>query len=134
MAYAFRWLVQKRVLYVHASGAPTEAELLAQDEQIKPFLAELKPQARLHVIMDVVDATGVPPLRAYRKLQWGKHPQLGYFLITGLTNPAVRFSAAVITKMLGLNCRFVATLPETLQLLNELDPTLPNLAGVAEGK
>ena len=133
MSYDFQWIVPGRVIYIHAEGMATEDEVLSHDQRMEPFLAEVGTE-RFHVVLDVQDTTGMPPFGAFRKVQWSRDPRLGFFVITGISNQLGRFSASVITQMIGLNYRFAATVPDALKLMNEMDTSLPNLLEAAREK
>ena len=83
----------------------------------------------VHFINDLRSVHGVPPIGSIRKMQYLRHPRLGYYITMGaLQNPLLRFIGNMVGSMVRMRYQDVETLDRAYELLIAKDPSLPPLS------
>jgi len=82
----------------------------------------------VHFINDLRLIKGVPPIGNIRRMEYLKHPRLGYYITLGaMPNMLLRVMARMISGMVRLRYSDVTRLEEAYTLLLAKDPSLPPL-------
>lgn len=126
MPYEVRWYEQDRVIQTVITGDITIPELEAmRDELINDYLTQ--GQAPIHIISDARQMAKFPsqPLVVMRLTEpWLRHPNMGWAIVVGKTNPMLNFLAAAVTNLLHVNYRMTNSVEEAVETLETLDRSL----------
>ncbi|MGB1287540.1 MAG: hypothetical protein ACPG7F_13455 [Aggregatilineales bacterium] len=133
MPVKIEWLVEGRVIFVHAAGEFTSTELKTMDDRIIQLL-DSSTWKRVHVLSSTGDLTSIPDLETLRTLQYFRHPRLGWTVACGFTSLFRRHSTHLIGRALNLRFRLVKTLEEGAHSLNYVEKDLPDLWALLEGE
>jgi len=126
MAYEITWTQQGRIAQAKIVDSISIEELEAYGQTLIDDYLEAG-QAPVHIISDARQMTHFPTnmLKIKQLTQtWLKHPNMGWAIVIGKTNPMLNFLAATITQVIGVKYRMVATPEEALAILRSFDPSL----------
>lgn len=117
------WYLQDRIVLVRAIGKLTTDEMLADDRTlVNNFLNKTKAE-KVHIIFDNSKATGSPPIWAFRKLKFHKHPKAGWTVTFG-GNKFINFMASIAAQISNRSLRMFNSLDECLAHLKQIDKSL----------
>jgi hypothetical protein len=126
MPIQLSWYLENHVMLLNNEGDSADQDVLKVDQPILDYLNQS--QAPLvHLIIDNTRAKYIPSVKAITAVKWPKHPQYGWTILVGLTNPFQRFVNVVATNFFKARQRMFDTMDEALDFLNEVDSTLPAL-------
>jgi hypothetical protein len=126
MPIQISWYLENRVILLVNHGESSDQDVFAVDQPMIDYLNQN--QAPLvHLIIDNTGAKYIPSVKAVTAVKWPKHPQYGWTILVGLTNPFQRFVNVVATNFFKARQRMFDTMDEALNFLNEVDSTLPAL-------
>jgi hypothetical protein len=126
MPMQLSWYLENRVMLLVNHGDSSDQDVFDIDQPIIDYLNQS--QAPLvHLIIDNIGAKYIPSVKAVTSVKWPKHPQYGWTILVGLTNPFQRFVNVVATNFFKARQRMFDTMDEALDFLNEVDSTLPAL-------
>jgi hypothetical protein len=125
-------LLDQYVYLLVAHGNPGDEngirEFLGLDAEIIPIL-ETSPHALVHIITDLRDTNGTPPLREIRKIKYGSHPHMGYSVTIGaLRNPTMRVMLKLANAVFRTRYYDAVSLDEACAFLITKDANLPPLS------
>ena len=126
MSIQLSWYLENRVLLLTSQGESSDQDLLDIDQPIIEHLNQSNAPL-VHLIADHRKGGKMPSMKAAAQIQWPKHPQYGWGIMVGLTNPVQRFLVAVASNFFKVRQRNFDTMDEALDFLNEVDTTLPAL-------
>ncbi len=129
MPFQLSWYAKNQVILIIDEGQTTDQDMLNIDPQVIDYLNQCKTPL-VHVIIDKRKSNYTPPVKVLTALQWPKHPQYGWTILVGLSNPFERFVNVVATTFFKARQRMFDTMDEALAFLNEVDSTLPNLRDI----
>lgn len=129
MGSEYSWHIENRVILARVFGEVTEDDLREGDTAIQQLMAE-SPAERVHIIFD---ATGVQRLaitvvQARNKLHYLQDPRLGWIVVFGLhgiMEVTVQFIAGIISRVTGMQLRFVSSMADARLFLKRVDVSLP---------
>jgi hypothetical protein len=126
MAYQISWNQVGRIAQAEIRDSISVEELEAYGETlIQDYLEQ--GQSPVHIISDARGMTHFPThLLKVKQLTeaWLKHPNIGWAIVIGKSNPMLNFLAAAVTQVIGVKYRMVATPEEALETLQKLDASL----------
>jgi hypothetical protein len=126
MSIQLSWYLENRIILLTSHGESSDQDLLNLDQPIINYLNQS--QAPLvHLIADHRRGGKMPSLKVSMQIEWPKHPQYGWGILVGLTNPLQRFLVVVASNFFNVRQRMFNTMDEALDFLNEVDSTLPAL-------
>lgn len=127
MASKNSWLIENRVILSTFSGEVSLEDLQAHDlDMLKHIEAG---EAPVHVVCDITAMVRYPSniaaiTRSAR--QHLTHPNMGWFIATGMQNPFLSFIADIVanTSYLKLKLKKAHTIEEALDMLQQVDTRL----------
>jgi hypothetical protein len=126
MAIQLSWYLENRVILLTSQGDSSDQDLLDLDQQIIEYLNQCEAPL-VHLIADHRKGGKMPSVKVSTQIQWPKHPQYGWGIMVGLTNPVQRFLVAVASNFFKVRQRMFNTMDEALDFLSEVDSSLPPL-------
>lgn len=126
MSYGNIWLVEGHLVLVKAWGAWDVAQLHAFDEHSYAIL-ETVTRPMVHVVFEMSEITSLPSLTTMRDFRSRQHPKAGWSLYVGIPNTVLRFALSATAQISKNRARFLKTVPEALEFIEDVDSTLPDL-------
>lgn len=123
------WYLQDRIVLVRSIGNMSTDEMLADDRALVTDFLNKTPADKVHINFDNTKATGSPPIWAFRKLKFHKHPKTGWTVAFG-GNKFVNFMASIAAQLANCHLRMFNTLDECLAYLKQIDESLVELLSV----
>jgi hypothetical protein len=121
------WAVPQRVILSRGYGSVTRQENDEADTQVLSLLESGK--RPVHVILDLSQVTDFPTYQLEERLAIfravANHPNAGWGVLAGTTNPVIRMATKVLLRLYGVRFKLFATSQAALAFLNEADETLP---------
>lgn len=134
------WLVPKRVILQRMPGAYTNEQAVAVFTEIRQHLDESE-ELLVHVLVDMTENTAMPMrLGEVHPIvkQIFSHPRLGWTVIYGMRNPAMRFLSGVVAQVSQVRFRNVASREQAIKhlelVVHDLPPLLPLLEEVSKAE
>ena len=125
MAYAIKWLLENRILYVLSTGIGTAEDVVNMNRDVQVWLEQC--ESRIHLIADGQTErndislgdllTIIRSSPASPKLNW---------MVYVSQNKMNRFFGGLASQISGANTKSFATLPEAIEFLKRTDLTLPD--------
>jgi hypothetical protein len=114
------WLVPNSVLQVSNPVVSNDEFLDRLDAEILQYLdAASKP---VHVVIDVRHVVTHPSPRAFLRLRYLKHPQMGHVITVGMTRiPMLRFITSRLARVLNVHLTDLSNMEEVQDHLKTLD-------------
>ena len=134
MSEQVSWLIPKRVILQRMPGAYNGEEAAAVFSTIRAYLDE-SDELLVHVLVDMTENTSMPMnIRDAQPLvkEIFSHPRIGWTVIYGMRNPAMRFLSSVVSQVSRVRFRNVATREEAIQHLEAVVHGLPPLRPLLE--
>jgi hypothetical protein len=126
MTYEMSWTQEGRIAHAKIVDSISIQELEAYGQTLIDNYLE-RGQAPVHIISDARQMIHFPTniLKVKQLTQsWLKHPNMGWAIVVGKSNPMLNFLAAVVTQVISVKYRMVATPEEALAILRSFDPSL----------
>ena len=120
------WYLQDRIVLVRSIGNMTTDEMLADDRTLVNNFLNKTSAEKVHIIFDNTKTTGSPPIWAFRKLKFHKHPKAGWTVAFG-GNKFINFMATIAAQLSNRHLRLFSTLNECLAYLKQVDESLMDL-------
>jgi len=118
--------VPNQVLYSYYRGEISDTELFAMDRSVEDFLDRTTSPLE-HMLTDVRDMIRPAGLSSLMKMKCGRHPKLGWVILFGIRNPAIKFVLMAAASMFKVRIRHFNTFEESIEFLQSVDGTLPDL-------
>jgi hypothetical protein len=119
------WLVPDRVIFASGAGSASPEVREWMNARIV-FLMHSCSTPQIHLVCDVRQMIDIP-LRSLLSPVL-RHPRLGWFISVGRAEPyAMTLALRLIARMTVVNYRSCSRLEDALTLLQQADPTLPDL-------
>jgi hypothetical protein len=133
MPYKVGWLLENKIILVVGSGVFTIEDSLGNMREAAA-LAEQAAPILLHGIINMLDVTKQPSLAEQfsTRHQVIVPPNHGWTIIVSKPNSLIRFITSVTIQLFNLRFRMVGSMEEALDLLQKLDPSLPDLSHLAK--
>ncbi|MGB1285687.1 MAG: hypothetical protein ACPG7F_04055 [Aggregatilineales bacterium] len=126
MPYTYNWLVEGRIMSLHAYGKWTLDEL---DTSVREFAEKYLDESsqHVHLVINVSEITSMPynvkrikeavtPLHAHEMSEWT--------VFVGMKNPVMKMVVAIITQLNNRKVKEVETQDDALHFLRRVDVTL----------
>jgi|GEM_PF-6811603 len=126
MNHLTTWLVKDKVILTCIQGALRKQDLPEVDNRMIT-LFESSQSNQIHVLSDISMMTTMPGIFDMSKLQYIRHPKIGYF-ITQSRNPVEEFIGNTVGQMIKSKYQFVKTLDEGIEYLTQIDKNLPSIS------
>jgi len=123
------WYLQDRIVLVRAIGKLTTEEMLADDRTLVTSFLNKTPAEKVYFIFDNSKATASPPIWAFRKLKFHKHPKAAWTVSFG-GNKFINFMATIAAQLSNRHLRLFSTLDDCLAYLKQIDESLLDLLPV----
>ncbi len=123
------WLVEGKLLLFNSWGKVNVNELKEMDHRIGAML-ESSTAPLVHGIHDHSRAEHIPSAKDLMKVKSGNHPRVGWLIIVGLDNKLMKFFVSATGQVFGLRLRFMNSVAEALDFLQDVDSTLPDLQSI----
>lgn len=131
MPVTLNWLVEGRVVLNHITGILSEAELTEIDQQMHKFLQQAD-SALLHSLWDFSHAQEIPSAWTIkRSITFPNHEKFGWALFSGVSSPVMKLTLVIAPQLFQVRFRNCGTLDASLEFLQQVDSTLPNLKDIA---
>ena len=124
MPVGVTWLIEGHVVYGEFVGEITLDELAAFDEQTVAML-DSSSAPMVHGIHDMSAVTQYPPLSKIPKYASASRPNSSWTVMAGMPNKFLMFLASVSSQIMKLRFQFTKSVPEAVDFLRELDPSVP---------
>ena len=129
MPYDVLWFVEGRIVFVRMEGVSTPEEAYSFDQEIKPYFDSAQ-APEVHLIFDIRGLTQLPNIKTLSRFQWPKHPANGWVVSYPKSNPFINLITSIVAQLFKARyCQF-DTFEETLDFLQQVDSTLPNLSTI----
>src|SRR5689334_17320271 len=126
MPYQTSWCVEKRVIITRYTGSIVVADIHGQIQATHALIAQGTPL--IHSIIDLSQIDKWPPLSTVNEFRSMNvddvREQMGWSIIVA-NNVVLKFGTALFAPIFKLRQRIFSTLDESLDFLQENDPTLP---------
>ena len=121
-----KWLVPDRVIYMWAQGEVSASVRTWMNTQAI-FLYHSCATPKVHIVLDMRGVTQRPKgTKEDRPAVW--HPRRGWIVSIGaVRNHLMRRLVNIVLNIMNLNCFDSETTEKGLDLLQQADPTLPDL-------
>jgi hypothetical protein len=128
MAYEVSWYIEGRVIFSRFSGDVTIDDL----DQVNKLVIEFLDSSASNAVHHLSDATGIDshPNNAFalqNSQSYLKHSRLGWVVVYGVKNKTLNFLSALVTQVLKVRVRMLASHDEAVTFLQQVDKTLPEL-------
>lgn len=129
MPFETDWYLKNRVILTRITGEMDTNEIRALNDRAVGMIdnAELSDSATplVHHLINIEEMTGFPrKINEVSNSVTFASPQMGWLIIVGKVNPIIRFFGGVITQVSKIRFRVIETMPEALEFLQEVDPSL----------
>lgn len=121
MATNSKWLIPKRVFYIHFSGKVEIDEVHQGNELIKQALAE--GESPIHTIVDVSGLTGYPIDMRLIRQSYPFNDKSGWVVLAGASG-VIKYVGNFLTSVAKTKIQNVASQEAALSFLREKDETL----------
>ncbi len=126
MAYQLSWMIPRRVIRVELSGVIDEGAVRNFDQKMCKMLDEGDADAALiHHVMVFGEIVGRPNLKLLTSVAYAQHLRNGWMITVGNNNPLMRMVNGLAAQILQMRVAGIDTVEEALQLLYEMDSTIP---------
>ena len=126
MAYQLSWMIPNRIILVEVNGVIDEGSVRTFDQTMLTMLDEGDADAALiHHIMVFGEIVGRPNLKLLTSVTYPQHPRNGWMITVGNNNPLIRMVNGLAAQILQMRVAGIDTVEEALELLYEMDSTIP---------
>ncbi|MBC8170796.1 MAG: hypothetical protein H7X77_03970 [Anaerolineae bacterium] len=131
MPVAVNWLVAGRIVINRITGILTEDELSSLDEQMNHFLDQ-SGSVLMHSVWDFSAAQEIPPAWTIKRaVTFPNHERFGWAIFAGVTSPVMKLTLVIAPQLFQVRFRNCGTLEASLEFLQQVDSTLPDLKAIA---
>lgn len=129
MPVGLAWLVEGHLILAKGWYALKSEELADFDARVLAML-EKTPRPLVHGIHDYSEAQAMPPMKDLVQLKSGRHPRIGWVIVVGLDDRMMKFFVSIALQIFRVRVRFMDSVQEGLDFLQDVDSTLPDLAHI----
>ncbi len=122
------WLVENRIIIGKPEGDPSPEDLKQASETYQ-ILLDSSDAPLVHVLVDESKLETLPVSISVlaEKLDFLKHPRLGWFILYGNDDAMKNFVSSMLTGISKVRHRRFANLQDSLEFLVNVDTTLPTI-------
>ncbi|QPC82663.1 hypothetical protein G4Y79_23740 [Phototrophicus methaneseepsis] len=119
------WLQEKRIAYIELIGKFDEQLVIDVNEHMRSLIDEgMRP---VHLVLDATGLTGYPVnVRVLKQSSEASasHPDVGWLILIGFTNPVIKFFSSVLAQLFNLNFKQAESTEEAVSILRRVDITI----------
>lgn len=127
------WLVENKIIIGKPEGDPSPDDLKQASETYQ-ILLDSSDAPLVHVLVDESKLETLPVSISVlaEKLDFLKHPRLGWFILYGNDDAMKNFVSSMLTGISKVRHRRFANLQDSLEFLVSVDTTLPTIQEMLE--
>jgi len=127
------WLVENKIIIGKPEGDPSPEDL-KQASETYHILLDSSDAPLVHVLVDESKLETLPVSISVlaEKLDFLKHPRLGWFILYGNEDAMKNFVSSMLTGINKVRHRRFLTLEDSLEFLVSVDSTLPSVENILE--
>ncbi len=126
MPYTVQWLVPNKIIEAVFDGVLTTDEFYEYDRIVAKML-DLGEPNQVHFLTDVRHLQQFPNLSQARQMQTLQHPNFGWAVLVGNTNPIFKAIGILLGTLFGNRIQWFSTREDALAFFQRLDNTLSEL-------
>ncbi len=127
------WLIENKIILGKPEGDPSPEDLKQASETYQKLL-DSSDAPLVHVLVDESKLETLPVSISVlaEKLDFLKHPRLGWFILYGNEDAMKNFVSSMLTGINKVRHRRFLTLEDSLEFLVSVDSTLPSVDEILE--
>ncbi len=127
------WLIENKIILGKPEGDPSPEDLKQASETYQ-ILLDSSDAPLVHVLVDESKLETLPVSISVlaEKLDFLKHPRLGWFILYGNEDAMKNFVSSMLTGIHKVRHRRFLTLEDSLEFLVSVDSTLPSVEDIIE--
>ena len=130
MPYKYNWLLESHIIEVHLYGDVTVDELTVLFSNLRDEFLEGSSHP-IHIMLEVSKITSIP--HSLKKVKEAvspihAHEHSGWTVFINIKNPLFRMLVNIVAQLNKRRIREVKTIEEALELLYQVDTSLPEKA------
>ncbi len=127
------WLIENKIILGKPEGDPSPEDLKQASETYQKLL-DSSDAPLVHVLVDESKLETLPVSISVlaEKLDFLKHPRLGWFILYGNEDAMKNFVSSMLTGINKVRHRRFHTLEDSLEFLVSVDSTLPSVDEILE--
>ncbi len=129
MPVGLAWLVEGHLILAKGWYALKSEELADFDARVLAMLTQSQ-KPLVHGIHDYSEAQAMPPIKDLIQIKSGQHPKIGWVIVVGLHDRMMKFFVSIALQIFRVRVRFMDSVQEGLDFLQDVDSTLPDLVSI----